>query len=124
MESRKTGLPHCLDYLRQFFRRHASRESDTENAAIVFVQLDLLNEPIKLVDCDPVARGEESGGRAQQRHRSLDPKRDLVVNPLDRLLKAALVLFVREFRKVIVSEDRKAQAQQENQIGQENATLA
>ncbi len=88
------------------------------------MQLDLLDEPIKLVTCDPVAGCEESCARAQECNGRLHSQSDVVLYLLDRFLEAALVLFVRDFGEVIVSENSEAEAQQENQIGQEDTTLA
>ncbi len=48
--------------------------------------------------------------------------RDLVLDLLDGSFEANSVLFVSEFGKVVIDEQREAEPQQEDQVGQEHAT--
>src|SRR6185503_14039572 len=116
------ALPlHIRDDLSLFIHRKPYRIADTLDALIVFLELDLFDETVKLDRLDIIAGREQAGTRAQQCDRGRDPQANVVFHLLDRTLESYSILLVGELIEVIIDDEREAEAEQEDQIRRENA---
>src|SRR6185369_16944548 len=109
----QVGNDSCL-----FFRRKAQRVADAEHARIILLEFNLLHKTLEFDGFNRITGREKSGAGTQQRDRRRNPQPHLVLDLLNRSIERDAVLFVSELGKVVINEQREAEAQQQDQVRQ------